>query len=111
MAKDIKCIREPSNNITIAIIRAPQKPLLFNDLSQYENVKRQKIKRAISDVIENKISTMLLFDSDKLLINPTINSMLTIGIERLSDPLLLVISAMVAPVAVKSENKNIKLMG
>ena len=65
----------------------------------------------ISDDIENTMFSILSFDSEKIFVNPIINRILTIGIDRLSDPLALVISAIVAPIAVKSVNKNIKLVG
>jgi len=71
-------------------------------------MKKHNTRIIISDCIENTMFSILSFDSKKIFVNPTINSILTIGIDRLSDPLALVISAMVAPIAVKSVNKNIK---
>ena len=74
-------------------------------------MKKHNTKIIISDDVENTMFPILSFDSEKMFVNPTINRILTIGIDRLSDPLALVISAMVAPIAVKSVNKNIKLVG
>ncbi len=71
-------------------------------------MKKHNTRIIISDGIENTMFSILSFDSEKMFVNPTINRILTIGIDRLSDPLALVISAMVAPIAVKSVNKNIK---
>ena len=74
-------------------------------------MKKHNTRIIISDDVENKMFSILSFDPEKMFVNPTINRMLTIGIDRLSDPLALVISAMVAPIAVKSENNIIKLVG
>ena len=63
------------------------------------------------DDLENNISRILFDDSAKLKKNPIINSMLIIGIEKLSVPLQLVISAMVAPIAVNIAKNNKKVFG
>ena len=80
----------------------------ITQICQQDFIEAKKI--AYKMVVKYGFSNLgpLSFDSKKIFVNPTINSILTIGIDRLSDPLALVISAMVAPIAVKSVNKNIK---
>ena len=61
------------------------------------------IIRIVSDIKESNVN---LCEGGIVSRKPIMNKMVTMGMEKLSEPLLLVISAMVAPVAEKTAKKN-----
>ena len=107
IAKVTRKILEPIKIIIIPINKAPRKPSSDKVLSLNAKYKT-KTKNSINiKVGEDKMAKKLDWRGEILSINPIMNKILTTGIEKLSDPLELVISATVAPNAVKSE-KQIK---
>ena len=97
--------------ITIAIIMAPNNPFIFKELNQYAIPNRHMTKITNIDDLDSMICIILFDESSKLKKNPIINSILIIGIEKLSDPLQLVISAVVAAVAINNAKNNKKIFG
>ena len=90
---------------------APNNPFIFKELNQYAILNRYMTIIINIDALDSMICNILFDESSKLKKNPTMNSILTIGIEKLSDPLQLVISAVVAAVAINNEKNNKKIFG
>ncbi len=90
---------------------APNIPFILKELNQYAIPNRHMTVITNIDDLDNIICIILFDESSKLKKNPTINSILIMGIEKLSDPLQLVISAAVAAVAINNEKNNKKMFG
>tara|TARA_B000000441_G_C21373684_1_gene140041 strand:+ start:216 stop:518 length:303 start_codon:yes stop_codon:yes gene_type:complete len=90
---------------------APNNPFIFKELNQYAIPNRHMTKITNIYDLDSMICIILFDESSKLKKNPIINNILIIGIEKLSDPLQLVISAAVAAVAINNAKNNKKIFG
>ena len=90
----------------IPIRSPPKKPLNVRVFNRYAIYKRTMIAMIISIVSDTNESNVSLCEGGIVSRKPIMNKMVTMGMEILSEPRLLVISAMVAPVAEKTAKKN-----